>query len=86
MFFSEMLDELQTTLPKSHLVYHGLGRARGCRNVCMACSPTGPLELLLKTVVHSLNLNNWTKKKKESVSNDVLVRESPNTSEEFKRD
>lgn len=64
MFFSEMLDELQTTLPKSHLVYHGLGRARGCRNVCMACSPTGPLELLLKTVVHSLNLNNWTKKKK----------------------
>lgn len=66
MFFSEMLDELQTTLPKSHLVYHGLGRARGCRNVCMACSPTGPLELMLKkkkkkNVVHSLNLNNWTK-------------------------
>lgn len=85
MFFSEMLDELQTTLPKSHLVYHGLGCARGCRNVCMACSPTGPLELLLKTVVHSLNLNNWTKNK-ESVSNDFLVRESPNTSEEFKRD
>lgn len=33
LLFSEMLDELQTTLPKSHLVYHSAGYARGCRNV-----------------------------------------------------
>lgn len=33
VFFSEMLDELQTTLPRSHLVYHSPGRARASRNV-----------------------------------------------------
>lgn len=68
MLFSEMLDELQTTLPKSHLVYHNPGHAKGSRNVSV-CG-VFPLAHSLTTadnVVYSLELNNL--RKHESVSN-----------------
>ncbi|TNN67534.1 hypothetical protein EYF80_022207 [Liparis tanakae] len=39
---AEMLDELQTTLPRSHLVYHGQADARGCRNYEPRNNPQQP--------------------------------------------
>lgn len=59
LLFSEMLDELQTTLPKSHLVYHSPGHARGCRNVsvCVVFS-LWPTLTMADNVLHSLDVNN----------------------------
>lgn len=59
VLFSEMLDELQTTLPKSHLVYHSPGHARGCRNVSVCSIPPAPT--MADSVRHSLNGNNFKK-------------------------
>lgn len=59
LFFSEMLDELQTTLPRSHLVYRSPGHARGSRNVsvCVVFSPW-PTPTVADNVLHSFDLNN----------------------------